>query len=126
MADCAGSSMPCAPTATKTTSPSTGPTRGEDFERKLYRKRAKISVRFVELTDTIPGAGTGNGGRRQPGCWATFLALLDERERQVVVLLRSGYTKVGEVATILGYKNHSPECKHRPAPGDVSMPSMSG
>ncbi|MEX7471365.1 hypothetical protein AB4Z39_16830 [Mycobacterium adipatum] len=26
----------------------------EDFERKLYRKRAKVKVRFVELTDTIP------------------------------------------------------------------------
>ena len=24
----------------------------EDFERKLYRKRSKIKVRFVELTDT--------------------------------------------------------------------------
>jgi len=29
----------------------------EDFERKLYRKRAKIKVRFVELTDTIPVQG---------------------------------------------------------------------
>ena len=26
----------------------------EDFERKLYRKRNKLSVRFVELPDTIP------------------------------------------------------------------------
>lgn len=29
----------------------------EDFERKLYRKRARIKVRFVELTDTIPVQG---------------------------------------------------------------------
>ncbi len=29
----------------------------EDFERKLYRKRSKIKVRFVELTDTIPIQG---------------------------------------------------------------------
>ena len=45
--------------------------------------------------------------------FADFLALLDERERQVVVLLRSGYTKVGDVAGILGYKNHSPVSKQR-------------
>jgi hypothetical protein len=30
---------------------------GEDFERRLYRKRAKIKVRFVELTDTITVQG---------------------------------------------------------------------
>jgi hypothetical protein len=29
----------------------------EDFERKLYRKRAKVKVRFVELTDTVPVQG---------------------------------------------------------------------
>jgi len=29
----------------------------EDFERKLYRKRVKVQVRFVELTDTIPVPG---------------------------------------------------------------------
>jgi hypothetical protein len=82
----------------------------EDFERKLYRKRAKISVRFVELTDTIPvqGPETEVEGNLVLG---DFLALLDERERQVVILLRSGYTKVGEVATILGYKNHRPVSK---------------
>lgn len=40
-----------------------------------------------------------------------MFALLDERERQVVVLLRSGVTKVGDVARTLGYKNHSPISK---------------
>jgi hypothetical protein len=82
----------------------------EDFERKLYRKRSKIKVRFVELTDTIPvqGPETEVEGSLVLG---DFLALLDERERQVVVLLRSGYTKVGDVASVLGYKNHSPVSK---------------
>jgi hypothetical protein len=37
-----------------------------------------------------------------------FLALLDERERQVVLLLRSGITKVGDVASALGYKKPQP------------------
>jgi len=83
----------------------------EDFERKLYHKRNKVRVRFVELTDTIPvqGPETEVEGNLVVG---DFLALLDQRERQVVVLLRSGYTKVGEVASILGYKTHSPVSKY--------------
>jgi DNA-directed RNA polymerase specialized sigma24 family protein len=82
----------------------------EDFERKLYRKRAKIKVRFVELTDTIPVQGPETEIEDNL-VFADFLALLDERERQVVLLLRSGITKVGDVASALGYKNHSPVSK---------------
>jgi hypothetical protein len=82
----------------------------EDFERKLYRKRSKIRVRFVELTDTIPVQGPETEVEDDL-VFADFLALLDERERQVVVLLRSGVTKVGDVASVLGYKNHSPVSK---------------
>jgi hypothetical protein len=82
----------------------------EDFERKLYRKRSKVRVRFVELTDTIPVQGPETEVEADM-VFADFLALLDERERQVVVLLRSGVTKVGDVASILGYKNHSPISK---------------
>ncbi len=83
----------------------------EDFERKLYHKRNKVQVRFVELTDTIPvqGPETEVEGNLVVG---DFLALLDKRERQVVVLLHSGYTKLGEVASVLGYKNHSPVSKY--------------
>lgn len=91
----------------------------EDFGRKLYHKRNKVRVRFVELTDTIPvqGPETEVEGNLVVG---DFLALLDQRERQIVVLLCSGYTKVGEVASILGYKNHSPVSKYLgpdPPPG---------
>ena len=83
----------------------------EDFERKLYHKRNKVRVRFVELTDTIPvqGPETEVEGNLVVG---DFLALLDQRERQIVVLLRSGYTRLGEVASILGYKTHSPVSKY--------------
>jgi hypothetical protein len=82
----------------------------EDFERKLYSKRTKFRVRFVELTDTIPvqGPETEVEGNLVVG---DFLAMLDQRERQIVVLLRSGITRIGEVASILGYKNHSPVSK---------------
>jgi hypothetical protein len=82
----------------------------EDFERKLYHKRSKVKVRFVELTDTIPVQGPDTEVIADM-VFADFLALLDKRERQVVVLLRSGVTKVGDVASILGYKNHSPISK---------------
>ena len=78
----------------------------EDFERKLYRKRSKVKVRFVELTDTIPvqGPEAEVEGRIVYG---DFLALLDERDRQIVVLLHSGETKLTDVADLLGYSNHS-------------------
>jgi hypothetical protein len=82
----------------------------EDFERKLYHKRSKIKIRFVELTDTIPVQGPETEVEANM-LFADFLTLLDRKERQVVVLLQSGFTKVGDVASILGYKNHSPISK---------------
>ena len=78
----------------------------EDFERKLYNKRAKVKVRFVELTDTIPVHGPETEVLDRM-VFGDFLALLDERDRTVVVLLRSGVTKLTEVADIMGYRNHS-------------------
>lgn len=83
----------------------------EDFERKLYRKRGKIRVSFVELPDNIPIQGpeaevVGNL------VTAGFLAMLDEKQRRIVVLLRSGVTKLGDVGTELGYANHSAVSKH--------------
>ena len=43
--------------------------------------------------------------------WENFLALLDTKERRIVVLLRNGITQIGEVSKILGYANHSPVSK---------------
>lgn len=78
----------------------------EDFERKLYRKRDKIAVRFVELTDTIPVQGPES---EVVGNMVTndFMATLDPRNRQIVVLLSSGVTSRTEIAERLGYANHS-------------------
>jgi hypothetical protein len=39
--------------------------------------------------------------------FADFLALLDTRDREIVVILNGGTTKLTEVADILGYANHS-------------------
>ncbi|WP_205856341.1 hypothetical protein [Phytoactinopolyspora endophytica] len=82
----------------------------EDFERKLYGKRRKVTVRFVELTDTIPVQGPES---EVLGNLVTndFLTLLDARNQQIVVLLNSGVTKKTEIADVLGYANHSPVSK---------------
>jgi hypothetical protein len=82
----------------------------EDFERKLYRKRNKISVKFVELPDNIPVQGPETEVENRM-VFADFMTLLDEKERQVVVLLSSGYTKLTDIAAEMGYANHSPISK---------------
>lgn len=81
----------------------------EDFERKLYSKRSRCRVSFVELPDTIPVHGPESEveGRL---FWEDFLALLDHQERHIVVCLRSGHTQ-GEIAKALKYANHSPISK---------------
>ncbi|MGH7381528.1 MAG: hypothetical protein ACREKR_04770 [Candidatus Methylomirabilales bacterium] len=82
----------------------------EDFERKLYRKRAKVKVTFVELRDTIPVHGP-DAEVEENLLWQDFLAILNLKERRIVVCLRSGVTKVAEIAALLGYANHSPVSK---------------
>jgi hypothetical protein len=81
----------------------------EDFERRLYGKRRKVRVRFVELTDSTPVQAPesdlfGNV------VTSDFLALLNREQRQIVVLLSSGLRQ-HEVAEHLGYANHSPVSK---------------
>jgi len=82
----------------------------EDFERKLYHKRAKVKVAFVELDETIPVHGPESEVDDNL-IWEDFVALLDQKERRIVVCLRSGTTRVGEISRILGYANHSPVSK---------------
>lgn len=78
----------------------------EDFERRLHHKRAKVRVRFVELTNTIP-VQTPESQVLGELVTNDFLALLDNKNRQIVVLLNSGVTRGTEIAKILGYANHS-------------------
>lgn len=82
----------------------------EDFERKLYRKRSKVRVSFVELRDTIPVHGPDAEVHAEL-LWQDLMAVCDRRERRVVVCLRSGTTRIGDVAKELGYANHSPVSK---------------
>jgi hypothetical protein len=61
---------------------------------------------LVELTDTVAVQGPESEvlGRLVTN---DFLALLDTRNRHIVVLLNSGVTSKTEIANILGYANHS-------------------
>lgn len=80
----------------------------EDFERKLHRKRSKVKVTFVELSDdTVPivqGPETEIVNRT---VFSDFMTLLNPRDREIVVLLRNGATNLTEIADIMGYRNHS-------------------
>ncbi|WP_062130644.1 RNA polymerase sigma factor [Demequina aestuarii] len=81
----------------------------EDFERKLYRKRNRVKVRFVELTDAVP-VQSPDSDLLGNIVTSDFLAVLNDKEREIVVLLASGYRQ-HEIAERLGYANHSPIAK---------------
>jgi hypothetical protein len=82
----------------------------EDFERKLYSKRSKVRISFVELKDTL-AVHSSRSEFTDNLLWQDFSAVLDVRERHIVVCLRNGTTKLGDIATSLGYANHSPISK---------------
>lgn len=78
----------------------------EDFERAFNHTRSKVKVSFVELEDTTPVHGPETEVIGQLAC-SDFMALLNPRDREVVVVLTSGATTLAEVGTILGYSSHS-------------------
>jgi len=82
----------------------------EDFERKLYKKRSKIRVSFVELDDTVPVHGPSSE-IHEDLLWEDFFSVLDYKEQKITICLRNGFTKVGDIAKRLGYANHSPISK---------------
>ena len=82
----------------------------EDFERKLHHKRAKAKVTFVEIPKESPVQGPETDVIGNMVC-NDFLALLDPKDRHIVILLSSGYTQLTQIAEIMGYANHSPVSK---------------
>jgi hypothetical protein len=82
----------------------------EDFERRLHGKRLKLKPKFVELNDSIPVHGPETEIHDNLA-WQQFFAVLNPKEREIIVCMRSGKTKLGEVAQELGYANHSPISK---------------
>jgi hypothetical protein len=84
----------------------------EDFERKLYAKRTKWKVSFVELDDTVPvHSPDAEPEQERQLLWQDFFSVLDEKEKRIVVCLRNGATTATEIAQTLGYANHSPISK---------------
>ena len=86
------------------------PTLKEDFERRLYKKRSKCNVTFVEFDETVPVHGPTVEYDHNL-LWDDLLAIADRKERSILVLLRAGETNLGDIASLLGYKNHSPVSK---------------
>ena len=82
----------------------------EDFERKLYRKRNKVKVSFVELDDSIPylDAETEVDDNM---LYRSLMTVVSPKDRHVVVCLHKGITHVREIADRLGYANHTPVSK---------------
>jgi len=78
----------------------------EDFERKLYSKRNKTKVNFVEIEDNYP-IHCGSSEIEDNILWDDLFSLLDAKEKRIVICLRKGITKHKEISEILGYKNHS-------------------
>ncbi|MEI9942241.1 MAG: hypothetical protein WDO69_33915 [Pseudomonadota bacterium] len=71
----------------------------EDFERKLYRKRNKVRVTFVEIdkTPTVFAPDTEVDIEKKL-LWQNLFAVLDAKERHVIVCLRNGSTTKTEIA----------------------------
>lgn len=82
----------------------------EDFERKLYCKRRKVKVKFVEIKDTIPIVSP-NSEIHENLMWEDFMGILNTKEKSITVCLRNGETKLSGIAKELGYANHSPVSK---------------
>lgn len=79
-----------------------------DFERKFHKSRVKVN--FVELRDAAPIHGPWSE-LHENRLWSDLAAIVNPRDRRVIVLLREGITAVGEISEKLGYKNHSPVSK---------------
>jgi hypothetical protein len=78
----------------------------EDFERKLYSKRNKVKIAFVELDETIPVHNSASEVHENL-LWEDFFAVLDSKEKRIVVCLRNGETRLGDIGKRMGYSNHS-------------------
>jgi len=82
----------------------------EDFERKIYQKRNKIKVSFVEIDNVIP-VHCSTSEVHEKLLWEDFFALMNRKEREIIVCLKSGITKMSDIGKHLGYANHSPISK---------------
>lgn len=82
----------------------------EDFERRLYSKRNKVKVKFVEVNENI-SIHSDSTEVEDNILWNNFLGLVNKKEREVLLLLRKGITNHKEISLELGYAGHSPVTK---------------
>ncbi|OGQ18531.1 MAG: hypothetical protein A3C54_01465 [Deltaproteobacteria bacterium RIFCSPHIGHO2_02_FULL_60_17] len=78
----------------------------EDFERKMYHKRNKVKIQFVQLDDTIPTHGP-DAEVHEDCLWQSLFGILNPKERRIIICLRNGVTKLADIGQALGYANHS-------------------
>ena len=78
----------------------------EDFERKLYSKRSRVRIKFVEL-DEARGVVGPHSEITDNLLSQDFFATLNLKEREIVVCISNGSTTLVEIAKKLGYANHS-------------------
>jgi DNA-directed RNA polymerase specialized sigma subunit len=78
----------------------------EDFERRLYGKRRKFKLAFVELDDVTPIVSPESDIIDRI-VLSDFMSVIDEKNRQIVVLVTSGESNLSEVGRQLGYANNS-------------------
>lgn len=78
----------------------------EDFERSFYSKRAKLKVDLVETIDDAPAYTLEPNEPYESVLFRDVIAVLDQKERRLVVALRSG-KNASTIAREAGLRGHA-------------------
>lgn len=78
----------------------------EDFERSFYSKRAKLKVELVETIDDAPAYALEPNEPYEQVLFRDVIAVLDQKERRLVVALRSG-KNASTIAREAGLRGHA-------------------
>ena len=78
----------------------------EDFERSFYSKRAKLKVDLVETIDDAPAYTLEPNEPYECVLFRDVIAVLDQKERRLVVALRSG-KNASTIAREAGLRGHA-------------------
>lgn len=78
----------------------------EDFERSFYSKRAKVKVDLVETIDDAPAYTLEPNEPYESVLFRDVIAVLDQKERRLVVALRSG-KNASTIAREAGLRGHA-------------------
>lgn len=78
----------------------------EDFERSFYSKRAKVKVDLVETVDDSPAYALEPSEPYESVLFRDVIAVLDQKERRLVLALRSGKS-ASTIAREAGLRGHA-------------------